>query len=135
MSFKKMLGLGGSEEKSQASKRHTSSAVSGEHTGAQSTAAQKASNLVPATVAERDEAEKDFTVCARESEVHSPASVGVAGSHLQQAKPLLGYSSTRQDLRQMYYAAEVEGHMGRGQASYCRGRATRGRSSSQVLPG
>ena len=70
-SFKKMLGLGSSEEKSQTSNRQTASsrAVSGEHSGVQSSAAQKASNLVPATIAERDDAEKDLTVCAVESEV------------------------------------------------------------------
>ena len=67
----KKLGLGG-EEKSQSPSRQTStSSVSSEHSGRQSAAAQKASNLVPATVTERDEAEQDTTVCVRESEVHS----------------------------------------------------------------
>ena len=67
----KKLGLGG-EEKSQSSSRQTStSSVSGEHSGRQPAAAKRASNLVPATVTERDEAEKDTTVCVRESEVLS----------------------------------------------------------------
>lgn len=71
-SFMKKLGLGGTEEKSQSSSRQTSSAVSGEHSGRQPVAAQKASNLVPATITERDEAEKDTTVCVKESEVLVP---------------------------------------------------------------
>lgn len=66
----KKLGLGGTEERSQSSSRQTTSAVSAEHSGRQPIAAQKASNLVPATVPERDEADKDTTVCVRESEVN-----------------------------------------------------------------
>ena len=67
-SFMKKLGIGG-EEKSQSSSRQTTSSVSAEHSGRQSSAAQKASNLVPATITERDEAQKETTVCVRESEV------------------------------------------------------------------
>ena len=77
----KKLGLGG-EEKTQSSSRQTStSSVSGEHSGRQSAAAQRASNLVPATVTERDEAQKDTTVCVRESEVH------MCNSHLSDMFP------------------------------------------------
>lgn len=67
-SFKKLLGLGGEEDKGQSSNRQSSSAVSAEHSGSISTAAKKASNLVPATIAERDETQKDVTVCQQESE-------------------------------------------------------------------
>ena len=68
-SFMKKLGLGGSEDKPQSSSRQTSGPVSGEHSGRQPAAAVKASNLVPPTLTERDEAEKDQTVCVKESEV------------------------------------------------------------------
>ena len=66
--FKKLLGLGGEEDKTQSSNRQPSSAVSGEHSGSLSPAAQKASNLVPATIAERDDAQSE-TVCQKESQV------------------------------------------------------------------
>ena len=67
--FKKLLGLGGEDDKTQSSNRQSSSAVSAEHSGSLSSAAQKASNLVPATIAERDETQKDVTVCQKESQV------------------------------------------------------------------
>ena len=66
----KKLGLGGDEKPQSSSRQTSTSSVSAEHSGSQSAAAQKASNLVPATVTERDEAEKDTTVCVRESEVY-----------------------------------------------------------------
>ena len=66
--FKKLLGFGAEEDKSQSSSRQPTSAVSGEHSGSLSSAAQKASNLVPATIAERDDA-NDQTVCQKESQV------------------------------------------------------------------
>lgn len=65
--FKKLLGFGAEEDKSQSSSRQPTSAVSGEHSGSLSSAAQKASNLVPATIAERDDA-NDQTVCQKESQ-------------------------------------------------------------------
>lgn len=67
--FKKLLGLGGEDDKTQSSNRQSTSAVSAEHSGSLSSAAQKASNLVPATIAERDETQKDVTVCQQESQV------------------------------------------------------------------
>lgn len=70
MSFKKLLGLGGDDKQGAApSSRPPTGPVSGEHQGVQPAAAKKASNMVPATLAERDEAAVDTTVCVRESEV------------------------------------------------------------------
>lgn len=69
-SFKKLWGFGGEDKESaRPSSSQSTSAVSAEHQGPQPPAAQKASNMVPATLAERDEAAEDTTVCVRESEV------------------------------------------------------------------
>lgn len=68
--FKKLLGFGAEgKEGATPSSSQSSSAMSAEHRGPQPAAEQKASNMVPATLAERDEAAEDTTVCVRESEV------------------------------------------------------------------
>ena len=71
--FKSLLGFGTEGKKGAAqSSSQTSTAVSAEHQGPQPAAAQKASSMVPATLAERDEAAEDTTVCVREAEVSRP---------------------------------------------------------------
>ena len=84
--FKSFLGLGGAKDdksqsqtqsQSQSTSQQTTHAVSAEHSGQQSKAEQKASNLVPATVVERDDAEKTETTCKQESEVSSSCAVNV----------------------------------------------------------
>ena len=68
--FKKLLGFGAEGKEGAApSSSQSANAMSGEHRGAQSNAEEKASSMVPATLAERDESAEDTTVCAREAEV------------------------------------------------------------------
>ncbi len=99
-SFKKLLGLGGEEDKSQSSSRQSSSAVSAEHSGTLSTAAKKASNLVPVTIAERDETQKDVTVCQQESEVRQSGTIlmdtafGIVAAVVTRSSYCLGSDAT-----------------------------------------
>ena len=81
-SFKKLLGLGGDDKQEAAStSKQSSRAVSAEHQGPQPEAAEKASNMVPATLAERDEAAEDTTVCVRESEVRERVEPSFSKDH------------------------------------------------------
>lgn len=144
-SFMKKLGLGG-EEKSQTSTRQTStSSVSAEHSGRQSSAAQKASNLVPATVTERDEAKEDTTVCVRESEVHLIYSERRRWFGCPFAKPLSlallrsqpgTWSSATCSLAicsKNLVLAEVQGNLGSSKGGHDGGRTEGCRGPSQVL--
>lgn len=78
--------------------------MSGEHSGPQPTAAKKASNLVPATIAERDETQKDVTVCKKESEV---SMLQAASDRSQSASLLLQHPSLSSSLASSRSGAAV----------------------------